>query len=166
MEPSRNIDAGAPNALSIKDRVALYLNYELDKRLAGPAMGLYRLTGGRLVRLWKVKVLILTTRGRKSGKARNTLLQYFPEGANMVVAAANSGRSANPGWFYNLLASPTARIQVMDRTLTVHAEELSDEEADAFWPHLLRIAPTYARYQEATSRAIPLVRLVPVLRAG
>ncbi|MGO8948055.1 MAG: nitroreductase/quinone reductase family protein [Ktedonobacterales bacterium] len=152
--------------LRLKDRIALHLNYELDKRLAGLAIGLYRLTGGRIAELWKVNVLILTTRGRKSGKTRTTVLQYFPVGADMVVAAANSGRSSHPGWFYNLLASPTARVQVMDRTQTVYAEELSAEEAAAFWPHLLRVAPTYARYQEATSRAIPLVRLVPVLGSG
>ena len=154
------------SGLPLKDRIALFLNYELDKRLAGLAIGLYRLTGGRIARLWNVNVLILTTRGRTSGKLRTTILQYFPVGTDMVIAAANSGRSSHPGWFYNLLANPTARIQIMDRIQTVHADELSGEEAAAFWPHLLRVAPTYARYQKATSRAIPLVRLVPVLRAG
>ncbi len=152
--------------LPLKDRIALFLNYELDKRLAGLAIGLYRLTGGRIVRPWNVNALILTTRGRKSGKTRTTILQYFPMGEDMVIAAANSGRSSHPGWYYNLLASPTARVQIMDRIQTVHADELSSEEAAAFWPHLLHVAPTYARYQGATSRAIPLVRLVPVLRAG
>jgi hypothetical protein len=49
--------------------------------------------------------------------------------------------------------------------LQVHAEELSTDEAIAFWPRILRVAPSYARYQKATSRTIPLVRLVPVGRA-
>ena len=151
-------------SLSLKDKVALYLNYELDKRLGGLGVGLYRLTGGRIAR--KVDVLILTTRGRRSGKTRTVLLQFFRDGANLVIVAANSGRSSHPGWFYNLKATPTARVQVMDRTVQVHAEELSTDEAIAFWPRILRVAPTYARYQKATSRPIPLVRLVPVGRAG
>ncbi len=165
-EKSRSPGKTSWRRLPFKDRIALHLNYEADKRLGGLAIGLYRLTSGRIVRPWNVNVLILTTRGRKSGKTRTTILQYFPVGADMVIAAANSGRSSHPGWFYNLLANPTARVQIMGRTQTVYAVELSDEEAAAFWPHLLRVAPTYARYQEATSRAIPLVRLVPALRAG
>ena len=80
--------------------------------------------------------------------------------------AANSGRSSHPDWFYNLKATPTAQVQVMDRILQVHAEELPADEATAFWPSILRVAPTYARYLQATSRTIPLVRLVPALQTG
>jgi F420H(2)-dependent quinone reductase len=166
VERSRNADKRSPRSLSRKDRFDLSLEYELNKRLRGFGMGLYRLIGGRFTRLLKVNVLILTTRGRKSGKARTVLLQFFPEGANLVVVAANSGRSSHPDWFYNLKATPTARVQVMDRTSRVRAEELSTDEATAFWPSILRVAPTYARYQKATSRPIPLVRLVPVGQVG
>jgi deazaflavin-dependent oxidoreductase (nitroreductase family) len=73
-------------------------------------VGLYRLTGGRIAR--KVDVLILTTRGRRTGKTRTVLLQFFRNGANMVIVAANSGRSSHPGWFYNLKATPTVRVQM------------------------------------------------------
>lgn len=48
-----------------------------------------------------------------------------------------------------------------DRLYQVHALELSVEETTAFWPRVLHAAPGYARYQKATSRLIPLVRLVP-----
>jgi deazaflavin-dependent oxidoreductase (nitroreductase family) len=161
-------DAGktSTRSLSLKDKVALYLNHELDKRLAGLGVGLYRLTGGRFTRLFKVNVLILTTRGRRSGKTRTVLLQFFQDGANWVIVAANSGRPSHPGWFYNLKATSTAQVQVMDRILQVHPEEMSTEEATAFWPRVLHVAPTYARYQKATSRTIPLVRLVPVGQVG
>ena len=84
----------------------------------------------------------------------------------MVIVAANSGRSSHPGWFYNLKATPTVRVQVMDRILQVRVAELSSDEATAFWPRILLVAPTYARYQQAASRTIPLVRLVPVEQAG
>jgi deazaflavin-dependent oxidoreductase (nitroreductase family) len=150
--------------LSLKDKVALSLNYEGDKRLGGLFIVLYRLTGGRITRLWKVDVLILTTRGRKTGKTRTVLLQFFRDGANMVIVAANSGRASHPGWFYNLKATPTVQVQVMDHILQVRAEELSGDEAIAFWPCVLRVAPTYERYQRATKRTVPLVRLVTVER--
>jgi len=50
----------------------------------------------------------------------------------MVVVAANSGRSSHPDWFHNLKATPTAQVEIMDRTLRVRAERWSDEDAGAF----------------------------------
>lgn len=152
--------------LSLLDKFDLSLEYELNKRIRSLGVGLYRLTGGRITRFANTGVLLLTTRGRRSGKSRTVLLQFFRDGENLVIVATNSGRSSNPDWFYNLKATPAAQVQVMDRTLQVRAEELSTDEASAFWPHILRVAPANARYQKATSRPIPLVRLVPVERTG
>jgi len=162
----RDASKTSKRRLSFLDKADLYLEYELNKRMRGLGVGLYRLTGGRIARLYKAEVLLLTTRGRRSGKARTVLLQFFRDGANWVIVAANSGRSSHPSWFYNLKAIPTARVQVMDCTLQVRAKELSTDETIAFWPRILRVAPGYARYQKATSRTIPLVRLVPVEQAG
>lgn len=162
----RNASKTSTRNLSFIDKVDLALEYELNKRIRGLGLGLYRLTGGRIARLAKAEVLILTTRGRKSGKARTVLLQFFRDGASWIIVAANSGRSSHPDWFYNLKATPVAQIQVMDRILQVRAGELSADEATAFWPYILRVAPAYARYQKTTSRTIPLVRLVPVRQAG
>jgi deazaflavin-dependent oxidoreductase (nitroreductase family) len=125
-------------------------------------VGLYRLSQGRITRLWKVDVLVLTTRGRRSGRQRTVMLQFFADGAHMVVVAANTGRPSHPGWFHNLMATPTARVEAMGSTLQVRAEELSADEAAAFWPRILHRAPGYARYQQATDRTIPLVRLIPL----
>ncbi|HXZ05685.1 MAG TPA: nitroreductase/quinone reductase family protein, partial [Ktedonobacteraceae bacterium] len=75
-------------------------------------------------------------------------------------------RSSHPGWFYNLKTTPIVRVQVMNRSFQVYAELMTDDEAIAFWPHVLSIAPTYERYQRATNRIIPLVRLVPIEQIG
>ena len=160
----KSSDTGSPSAnLSRKDRVALFLEYEGNKRLRNLGTLLYRLTGGRFTpRNRDRDVILLTTRGRKSGREHTVLLQSFQEGSNMIIVAANSGRSSHPDWFYNLKATPTARVESGDRSLQVRAEELSEEEAAAFWPRILQIAPGNARYRKATSRAIPLVRLVPI----
>ena len=89
-------------------------------------------------------------------------LQYFPDGGAMVLAAANSGLPTPPAWYLNLLADPAPTVDVEGRRyVPVRAEELSDEEAAAFWPRLLELAPDYERYRARTDRRIPLVRLVP-----
>jgi deazaflavin-dependent oxidoreductase (nitroreductase family) len=162
----RDVDKIAAGNLSLADRVDLALEYELNKRIRGLGTGLYRLTGGRITRPYNVEVMILTTRGRRSGKEREVLLRFFRDGAHMIVAAANSGRSTHPDWFYNLKANPVARVQVMGRTLQVRAEELSPGEAAALWRHIVQVAPGYARYQTRTTRDIPLLRLIPIETAA
>ena len=81
------------------------------------------------------------------------------------MVAANSGLPSPPGWYCNLTADPRAKVEVGGRTLAVRAQELSAEEAAAFWPRILRAAPDYARYPRRTSRRIPLLRLIPATPA-
>jgi deazaflavin-dependent oxidoreductase (nitroreductase family) len=151
----------ARHRLSRKDRILLVLEREGNRRLRIFGTLLYRLTGGRCTPRNRA-VLLLTTRGRKSGRAHTIILQCFPDDDAMIVVAANSGRPFHPDWFHNLHANPLARVEIMDRAMQVRAEALSDAEAAAFWPRILQRAPGYARYLNATSRAIPLIRLVPI----
>lgn len=67
------------------------VEHEVDTRSVDLAAVLYRMTNGRLARLWHRQVLLLTTRGRKSGIARTVPLQFFPDGKRMIVVAANIG---------------------------------------------------------------------------
>lgn len=147
--------------LSRKDRALLLLEREGNRRLRSLGTVLYRLTGGRFAPRDR-DVILLTTRGRKSGREHTVLLQVFRDGDGMILVAANSGRASHPDWFLNLKANPTARVEIKDRALLVRAEALSDEEAAAFWPVILRRAPSYSRYRRSTDRAIPLVRLVTI----
>lgn len=147
--------------LSRKDRALLLLEQEGNRRLRKLGTVMYRLTKGRFTPRNR-DVLLLTTRGRRTGREHTVLLQAFRNGEDMVLVAANAGKSSHPDWYYNLKAAPTARVEIMDQTMQVRAEELSDAEAEALWPRILRHAPSYARYREAAGRAIPLVRLVPV----
>jgi deazaflavin-dependent oxidoreductase (nitroreductase family) len=148
------------------ERVGLLVQGGLDKHLTPVAVWLYRRTKGGITRPWKVDVLLLTTRGRRSGKERTVVLQFFPDGEDMLLAAANTGGLSHPAWYLNLAADPAARVEVMDRTMTVRAEELPVEEAAAWWQQILRRAPSYEQFARATSRTIPIVRLVPNPEAG
>jgi len=147
--------------LPVMERIKMRVEHEVDTHSVGLAARLYRLTRGRITRIWHRQVLLLTTRGRRSGRTRTVPLQFFPDGDRMIVVAANSGLPAPPGWYFNLTAHPYARVEVMDRIVGVRAEELSADEAAAFWPRVLRAAPDYAQYPKRTSRRIPLIRLVP-----
>lgn len=147
--------------LSRKDRMLLFLEHEGNKRFRGLGTALYRLTGGRFTpRDWDV--VLLTTRGRKSGREHTVMLQGFRDGANLVIAAVNAGRSSNPDWFRNLETTPEATVEFKGETFRVRAEHLSAEEAAAWWPRILRRAPTYELFLRASKRSVPLVRLVTI----
>jgi F420H(2)-dependent quinone reductase len=83
------------------ERIKTRIEHLVDTRSARFGAGLLRLTKGRIARLWRRQVLVLTTRGRRSGKERTVPLQYFPDGQAMVVVAANSGLASPPGWYFN-----------------------------------------------------------------
>lgn len=138
------------------------IEHEADRRMARFGIWVLRRTKGRIARLWRRRVLILTTRGRRSGLKRTVILQFFPDGDRMIVVAANSGLPSPPDWYFNLTANPRAWVEVEHRTLQVRAEELPSDEAAAFWRRVLETAPDYDRYARRTSRRIPLIRLIPV----
>ena len=113
--------AGGPpdRSLTRIERARLVVGGGLDKRLTPLAVWLYRRTKGGITRPWKVDALLLTTRGRRSGRQRTVVLQYFPDGEAMILAAANDGGPSHPGWYFNLMADPAARVEVMGRLILV-----------------------------------------------
>jgi hypothetical protein len=84
--------------MSLRDRIDLFLEPRLDRALGGLRVRLYRLSRGGIARLVRVKVLVLTTRRRRSGRERTVLLAYFPQGESFVVVAANGGQPRHPAW--------------------------------------------------------------------
>lgn len=148
--------------LSRKERLGLFLHRELDHRLTPLGVAVMRRTRGGIARPWKVDALLLTTRGRRSGRERTVVLQWFRDGQAMVVVAANDGGDADPAWYLNLVDEPRAQVEVEGRRLMVRAEILTPDAATAFWPRILERSPEYERYRRATDRPFPVVRLVPV----
>src|SRR5664279_749464 len=95
-------------------------------------VALYRLTGGILGgNLLVARTLLLTTSGRKSGKARTTPLRYLRQGDDYLIVASNWGKPQPPAWFYNLQANPTVTIQVMGKRMSARAEIAAGAENDA-----------------------------------
>ena len=147
-----------------RERVALWIHRTLDRRLSPLGVWVFRRTKGAIAEPWKVDALLLTTRGRRSGRERTVVLQFFPDAQSMIVVAANDGGATHPGWYHNLRAEPAARVELMGRTIPVRAEELDQPAAAAWWQRIVRRSPSYERYARAASgRAMPIVRLVPVV---
>jgi deazaflavin-dependent oxidoreductase (nitroreductase family) len=166
---STDITSGVPPTaapLSRLDRIRLFLHRSLDRWLSPLGVWVMRRTRGGVAGAWKVDALLLTTRGRRSGRERTVVLQFFPDGEAMILAAANDGGTKHPGWYFNLKAAPEARVEVSGQTIPVHAEELPPEEAVGWWQRIVEHAPDYRRYQRATTRTFPILRLVPTATQG
>lgn len=121
---------------------------------------LYRATGGRLgARLAGLDMLLLTCRGRTSGRPRTVPLACFPEGGDWIVVASNNGQDEDPAWWRNLQADPAARITLGKESWNARARLASPEERDRLWPWLCERNPAYRRYERKTTREIPVVIL-------
>jgi len=120
----------------------------------------YQWTGGRIgSALMGLPVLLLTTKGRKSGESRTSPLMYLPRGNDFVVIASYLGEPRHPAWFLNLTAEPTADVQIGSAHHRVRAREAQGSEREELWRTVVAKTPDYAEYQQRTSRRIPVVVL-------
>ncbi|NJC11161.1 deazaflavin-dependent oxidoreductase (nitroreductase family) [Micromonospora profundi] len=104
-----------------------------------------------------VPSLLLTTRGRRSGKLRRTALMYGRDGDDHVLVASNGGSARHPAWYLNLSADPRVDIQVGAERFAARARTATAEERVRLWPVMTEVFPTYARYEKETDREIPVV---------
>ncbi len=121
---------------------------------------LYRL--GFVRRLVDLPVLVLTTKGRRSGKPRTVPLTYFEDGVNLVLVASYGGRPQHPDWFVNLEAEPDVEVKIGGERRRMTARRATPDERARLWPTVVAGYAGYAEYQAKTSREIPLVILASV----
>jgi len=107
-------------------------------------------------------VIVLTSRGARSGKLRKTPLMRVEQDGLYAVVASKGGAPTHPVWYFNLVADPHVELQDgpvrSDRT----ARELTGEERALWWRRAVAAYPDYADYQEKTDRQIPVFVLEPV----
>ncbi len=121
-----------------------------------------RVSRGRLLgRVAGMPVLLLTTTGRRSGKARTTPLTFFRDGNDLVVIASNGGSDRSPGWWLNLQHNPRAAVEIGNDELAVTARAAPAEQRERLWVEITATYSGYARYQDKTARRIPVVLLTP-----
>jgi deazaflavin-dependent oxidoreductase (nitroreductase family) len=123
---------------------------------------LYRVSDGRLSS-GSASVLMITTRGRRTGIPRSSCVRYFQTGDGFVVWGTGSGSKRDPDWFRNLRNATVADVQVGARRLQCRPRELVGAERDAIWRDLvLARAPQVARYARRAGRMIPVAVLAPL----
>lgn len=156
-----NAESARVQPLTSAERRKLAIHRWLDKHLSPLGVWIMRRTSGRVANAWKVNALVLTTRGRKSGRQRRVVLQYFPDGDAMVVVAANDGGASHPAWYLNLMDTPDAVVEVDGHQTSVRAWALEADEAREWWDRIVEAAPDYKQYRRATLRPFPIIRLAP-----
>ena len=102
-------------------------------------------------------VVIITTRGRKSGKIRKFPLMRVEHDGEYALVASLGGAPNNPTWYGNLIADPTAlMIQDGAEPHDFVAREVQGDERVLWWERAVEAYPSYADYQMKTSRIIPV----------
>jgi len=101
--------------------------------------------------------LLLTTRGRKSGKLRRTALWYLIDGDRYLLVGSNGASRTDPAWVHNVRANPAVVVQVRDDTFAALAHVATAEERAALWDRIAADIPVYAGYQKRVKRDLPVV---------
>lgn len=118
----------------------------------------YIATDGRLPRPWHgAPLLLLTTKGRKSGEWRRTCLIFGEDAGRQMVIASQGGLPQHPAWYLNLAANPDVRVQVNADVFSARARTARPDEKPDLWRMMVELFPDYADYQAGTDRDIPVV---------
>lgn len=123
---------------------------------------LFRLSRGRLLgRLEGTGVLILVTKGRRSGEPRSSPLLYFrfEESGDLIVVASNYGRDRHPAWYLNIAADPNVSVEAGGERFAAEARITQGEERATLYDRVIAANPRFATYYAATEREIPVVTL-------
>lgn len=107
-------------------------------------------------------VILLTTRGGKSGKLRKVPLMRVAHDGRYAIVASLGGAPQHPVWYHNVKPNPHVELQDGTVTLDYRAREVTGEEKAAWWGHAVAAYPEYAEYQKKTSRQIPVFVLEPM----
>jgi deazaflavin-dependent oxidoreductase (nitroreductase family) len=122
----------------------------------------FRANGGKVGGPFEgAPVLLLGTTGAKSGEPRLTPVMYLEDGDRMVIFASKGGAPTSPGWYHNLLANPSAKVEVGTDAVEVNAVVTSGEERDRLFNRQAELYPQFADYAEKMTREIPVVALEP-----
>ncbi|MET0726110.1 MAG: nitroreductase family deazaflavin-dependent oxidoreductase [Leifsonia sp.] len=101
-------------------------------------------------------IIVLTSRGAKTGKIRKTPLMRVEHDGDYAVVASLGGAPKHPVWYHNLVADPHVELQDGPARHDYIAREISGEEYATWWERAVATWPDYANYQTKTDRVIPV----------
>lgn len=117
---------------------------------------------GTTLRDTGLPVIIVTSKGNKTGAIRKTPLMRVKDGDSYVLVGSMGGAPKNPVWVYNLRTDPEVEIRDRTEVQKMRVREVSDAtERARLWEACVAAFPPYREYQERTSRVIPLFVAAP-----
>jgi len=133
----------------------------LFKLFLNASVFLFRATGGKIgSSMFGGNVLLLTTRGSKTGKERTVPVMYFYDGPSRVVIASAGGSPVHPAWYKNLERHPNVTVEIKGRRYPARAAVASGSERARIWNQVVSEQPRFADYvKKAKGREFPVVVL-------
>ena len=117
----------------------------------------FRTYGGQVQ--GRASLILLTTRGAKTGQPRIAPLMLVENGDRILAVASKGGYPSHPDWYLNLLAHPEVTVEVGTEKFETTARILTGEEREHAFARAAEVFPPYADYQQKTAREIPVIAL-------
>ena len=137
------------------------LDRVIGLRVLGLHQAVYERSGGRIgARLGSLKLLLLRTKGRRTGLTRTVSLLYEEDGGALVVVGSKGGSDAPPAWLVNLEADPRCEVQIGTQRYPARARIAAGARRRRLWSLMTERWPQYDAYQSRTARQIPIVLLL------
>jgi F420H(2)-dependent quinone reductase len=122
-----------------------------------PIIKEFRENGGK-VKGW-APLILLTTKGAKTGQTHIIPLMYVPYGNQILAIASKGGAVKNPEWYHNVLTHPDVTVEVGDEKFETTARILSGAEREKAFEKAVEVFPPYGKYQKKAPREIPVIAL-------
>ena len=122
-----------------------------------PIIKEFRENGGK-VKGW-APLILLTTKGAKTGQTHIIPLMYVPYGNQILAIASKGGAVKHPEWYHNVLAHPDVTVEVGDEKFETTARILSGAEREKAFEKAVEVFPPYGKYQKKAPREIPVIAL-------
>lgn len=120
----------------------------------------FRTNGGKVVGPAEgFSLLLLHTRGARSGAERVNPVTFQPLGESWAIFATHAGAHKHPDWYHNLVADPETIIELGTETIPVRARLAAGEERELIWARQKAFYPRFAKYEAQTTREIPVIIL-------
>jgi deazaflavin-dependent oxidoreductase (nitroreductase family) len=104
-------------------------------------------------------VLVLTTKGAKTGKEHAVPVVYTKDGDDLVVVASMGGAPKSPAWYHNLKANPDVTVETGKQRWKATAVVTPEDERVRLYAQHAAKNPSFNEYVKKTTRRIPVIRL-------
>jgi deazaflavin-dependent oxidoreductase (nitroreductase family) len=115
--------------------------------------------GGEIEGMHRERLLLLTTKGARTGSERTTPMMFHQDGDRLVVMASNAGARKPPDWYANLTANPSVTVETGNESYPATATVLAGDERERLWTEITELYPFFLDHEKKAEREIPLVAL-------